>query len=89
MYRNPSNLFNNNNAMALEVQVHQAFLNTPEGRAAEQQFADAKRLWWESMNNPQQENKIIDNSEYEAKLNALEGKLNTIIDALQQNHKED
>lgn len=82
MYQN--NLFNQGNNMALEMQVHQAFLNSPEGKEAEQIFVKAKKEWWETMNNPQAKKEVEEND----KLNELENKINLIVEALDLNKKE-
>lgn len=83
-----NNLFNNGNQMGLEMQIHQAFLNTPEGRAAEQDFANAKRAWWERLNNPHAD-QVQPNQASEARLNEVEAKIDQILTALSANNKKD
>ncbi|MFV0499031.1 MAG: hypothetical protein ACK5NF_03245 [Bacilli bacterium] len=86
MYTN--NLFNNGNNYQLEMQVHQAFMQTEEGKQAELVFAQSKKDWWEKVNNPNPPKKE-DPNETDDKLLELENKLNLIVEALDLNKNKD
>lgn len=85
MYQN--NLFNNQSSMQLEMQVHQAFLNSPEGKQAEQIFAESKKKWWDKVNNPNieesQNNEDVKN--LEKKVDQLYNMMTTFINEINGN----
>lgn len=80
MFQN--NLFNQGNHMQLEMQVHQAFLNSPEGKQAEQIFAQAKKDWWDKVNNPQSSEQV-QQAQADDRLTNLENTLQLIAKELQ------